>query len=560
MSFLPPIGEILGASTPPNIPSVMDNVPAPNLAGNEKDITNNEHWISLIFRESGIKKTGLGNGAFDLGTYLLEMRGEHKLTTKIRLWHSLPSYLPLKRQKTVETLSCLLLFEFIEKLPRHILYAFSEELCKLKTGESFVSDLLAKKMLKNSNPGGPSNLLSGFYRPNLNLNILDFKNILVISNFKGVEFRIMEIEDKPSAFTPVPTQILPTLLTKSILQLSNEISSAQTIKKDTKNDHTYPQTYNFNSSTNHPTYISDYLEVKSDRRSQNFLTGPETRFSNGLFEQTPLNSKLKKHEQKGDICKPNKRKLPSSFLPSSFSILTPPTHYDCTHTVLDDLLSSGKNGDGPNVLAPITPNDIEFKSICVPYKKQNLTNSIIQPNSFKDLPQIKESIQIKCSDKSVSNPCNIDAAHFTACDNPSPILFPNGDMELESIPSNNNIKAPRKKHKKHKFRSKKPSSGPYQCQWGECTKKFTLLPELTDHLQSVHAARGCSFICLWKNCRRKGKPFSRYSCLTRHLRYHTGDKPCKCTFEGCNFSCVDNGDLRRHIRIVHEDNPGTNKE
>lgn len=559
MSFLPPIGEILGASTPPNIPPVMDSVPAPNLAGNEKDITNNEHWESLIFRESGINKTGLGNGAFDLGTYLLEMHGEHKLITKIRLWHSLPSYLPLERQKTVETLSCLLLFEFVEKLPGHILYAFSEELCKLKTGESFVSDLLTKKMLKNSNPGGPSNLLGGFYRPNLNLNILDFKNILIISNFKGVEFRITEIEDKPPAFTPVPTQILPTLLTKSILQLSNEISCAQTIQKDAISEHTYPQNYNYNSSTKHPTYISDYLEINSDWRSQNFLTNSETCFPNGLFEQTPLNDKLKKHGQKGDTCKPNKRKIPPSFFPS-FSISTSPSSYDCTHTVLDDLLSGDKNDDDLNGWTHISPNDTEFKSLPIPFKKQNLTNSIAQPDSFKPFPQIKENSKIKCSDKSVSDSLNINATHFTAYDNPSPVLFPNGDMELESIPSKDNIKAPRKKHKKHKFRSKKPSSGPYQCQWGECTKKFTLLPELTDHLQSVHAARGCAFICLWKNCRRKGKPFSRYSCLTRHLRYHTGDKPCKCAFEGCNFSCVDNGDLRRHIKIVHEDNPDTNKK
>lgn len=93
--------------------------------------------------------------------------------------------------------------------------------------------------------------------------------------------------------------------------------------------------------------------------------------------------------------------------------------------------------------------------------------------------------------------------------------------------------------------------GVHDCQWGDCNCSFRTVTELTNHLQVCHTSVQTTFKCMWRGCNREGKPFVNHSGLFRHLRYHTGDKPCKCTFEGCGFSSVDNGELRRHIKLVH---------
>jgi len=94
------------------------------------------------------------------------------------------------------------------------------------------------------------------------------------------------------------------------------------------------------------------------------------------------------------------------------------------------------------------------------------------------------------------------------------------------------------------------SQGLHQCKWEGCNLTFGVLSVLTTHLQS-HTLASSDFVCRWDGCPRQGKPFSNHSGLFRHLRYHTGDKPCKCPIEGCSFSSVDNGELNRHIKLVH---------
>ena len=96
--------------------------------------------------------------------------------------------------------------------------------------------------------------------------------------------------------------------------------------------------------------------------------------------------------------------------------------------------------------------------------------------------------------------------------------------------------------------------GMHTCQWEGCSMSFETVSELTNHLQMCHTSVQTVYKCMWKGCGRNGKPFGNHSGLFRHLRYHTGDKPCKCTFEGCGFSSVDNGELRRHIKLVHHHN------
>lgn len=99
--------------------------------------------------------------------------------------------------------------------------------------------------------------------------------------------------------------------------------------------------------------------------------------------------------------------------------------------------------------------------------------------------------------------------------------------------------------------SRVPNDGTHCCGWDDCAMKFGTVEELTNHLQAAHISRKTPFSCLWKNCSRQGKPFSNHSGLFRHLRYHTGDKPCKCTLGGCAFTSVDNGELKRHMKLVH---------
>ena len=94
------------------------------------------------------------------------------------------------------------------------------------------------------------------------------------------------------------------------------------------------------------------------------------------------------------------------------------------------------------------------------------------------------------------------------------------------------------------------AAGLHECRWEGCHLTFGVLSVLTAHLQS-HTLASADFVCRWEGCPRQGKPFSNHSGLFRHLRYHTGDKPCKCPVDGCGFSSVDNGELNRHIKLVH---------
>ncbi|NXC14368.1 GLI3 protein, partial [Corythaeola cristata] len=56
------------------------------------------------------------------------------------------------------------------------------------------------------------------------------------------------------------------------------------------------------------------------------------------------------------------------------------------------------------------------------------------------------------------------------------------------------------------------------------------------------------FVCRWLDCSREQKPFKAQYMLVVHMRRHTGEKPHKCTFEGCTkaYSRLEN--LKTHLR------------
>ncbi|MBN3300307.1 GLIS3 protein, partial [Amia calva] len=88
------------------------------------------------------------------------------------------------------------------------------------------------------------------------------------------------------------------------------------------------------------------------------------------------------------------------------------------------------------------------------------------------------------------------------------------------------------------------------CCWIDCAASYDLQEELVRHIEKVHIdqRKGEDFTCFWTGCPRRYKPFNARYKLLIHMRVHSGEKPNKCTFEGCKkaFSRLEN--LKIHLR------------
>ncbi|NXP36030.1 GLIS3 protein, partial [Leiothrix lutea] len=93
-------------------------------------------------------------------------------------------------------------------------------------------------------------------------------------------------------------------------------------------------------------------------------------------------------------------------------------------------------------------------------------------------------------------------------------------------------------------------NGKHGCCWVDCGKMYDHQEELVRHIEKIHIdqRKGEDFTCFWAGCPRRFKPFNARYKLLIHMRVHSGEKPNKCTFEGCKkaFSRLEN--LKIHLR------------
>ncbi|XP_007227973.3 zinc finger protein GLI2a [Astyanax mexicanus] len=87
------------------------------------------------------------------------------------------------------------------------------------------------------------------------------------------------------------------------------------------------------------------------------------------------------------------------------------------------------------------------------------------------------------------------------------------------------------------------------CHWEGCSKEYDTQEQLVHHINNDHIhGEKKEFVCRWDECSREQKPFKAQYMLVVHMRRHTGEKPHKCTFEGCSkaYSRLEN--LKTHLR------------
>ncbi|KAM8707073.1 hypothetical protein ACLKA7_011215 [Drosophila subpalustris] len=99
-------------------------------------------------------------------------------------------------------------------------------------------------------------------------------------------------------------------------------------------------------------------------------------------------------------------------------------------------------------------------------------------------------------------------------------------------------------------KSENAETVPLICRWTGCDMEFPQQQIFVEHIEKCHVdvRKGEDFSCFWLDCPRRYKPFNARYKLLIHMRVHSGEKPNKCPFPGCNkaFSRLEN--LKIHQR------------
>ncbi|XP_037870818.1 uncharacterized protein LOC119629350 isoform X3 [Bombyx mori] len=188
----------------------------------------------------------------------------------------------------------------------------------------------------------------------------------------------------------------------------------------------------------------------------------------------------------------------------------------------------------------------------------NVQNTVIEANFCGSTTESESGIG---TDKSIDSPS--DSQTSKECDEDSALSLSislcSVDIQSQKSPilkQPKTLRFPPKSHlSKPGGNNKRKSSTDTTstvllCLWEDCKKEFENDPDLLDHIQNAHVETQAgreNYVCLWSQCKVRGKPSCSRLWLERHALSHGGNKPFKCIVDGCERRFSTQILLERHV-------------